>query len=228
VVNTQFFVPINQHEYFIELSNFNDLARYVCAFQEYPKRVYTQELDGSRIISSSQTLANTLLIFYTRMPKLGRYVSYQVTLGKEVCEIVESTKNISHFAPIIHMESKISSLSAKSKKISDQFNPIQVQDLGSLARLTYDPEFPDEQNLTLYTFPSKKSWILGYITSLEMDEVYYNFNYVKLDSEPTKHFMKYRGNHGQEPEFSDDFDHGYSYFPIIKIKNEHPIFGFSD
>jgi hypothetical protein len=40
--------------------------------------------------------------------------------------------------------------------------------------------------------------------------------------------MKYRGNHGQEPEFSDDFDHGYSYLPIIKIKNEHPIFGFSD
>ena len=113
------------------------------------------------------------------------------------------------------------------KKISDQFNPIQVQDLGSLARLTYDPEFPDEQNLTLYAFPSEKSWVLGYITSLEMDEVYYNFNYVKLDSEPSKHFMKYRGNHGQEPEFSDDFDHGYSYLPIIKIKNEHSIFGFS-
>ena len=32
----------------------------------------------------------------------------------------------------------------KSKKISDQFHPIQVKDLGSLARLTYDPEFPDE------------------------------------------------------------------------------------
>lgn len=227
MIHPQFFVSTNQHECFIELSGFNDLARYVCAFQEYPKRVYTQELDGSRIISSSQTLANTLLIFYTPMPKLGRYVSYQVSLGKEVCEIVESTKNISHYAPIIHMESEISSLSAKSKKISDQFNPIQVQDLGSLARLTYDPEFPDEQNLTLYAFPIKKYWVLGYITSLEMDEVYYNFNYVKLDSEPSKHFMKYRGNQGQDPEFSDGFDHGYSYLPIIKIKNEHSIFGFS-
>ena len=228
MIDLQFLVSVNQHECFIELSSFNDLARYVCAFQEYPKRVYTQELDGSRIISSSQTLANTLLVFYTSVPKLGRYVSYQVTMGKEICDIVESTKNISRYAPIVHMKSKISPLPAKSKKIADQFNPIQVQDLGSLARLTYDPEFPDEQNLTLYAFPSKKSWILGYITSLEMDEVYYNFNYVKLDSEPTKHFMKYRGNHGQEPEFSDDFDHGYSYLPIIKIKNEHSIFGFSD
>ena len=222
-------MSVNQHEYFIELSSFDDLARYVCAFREYPKRVYTQELNGSRIMSSSQTLANTLLVFYTSVPKFGRYVSYRVIMGKEICDIVESTKDISNYAPIVHMQSEISSLPIKSKKkIVDVFNPLQVQDLGSLARLTYDPEFPDEQNITLYAFPSKQSWILGYVTSLEMDEVYYNFNYVKLDSEPTKHFVKYRGNHGQEPEFSDDFDHAFSYLPIIKIKEEHSIFGFSD
>jgi glutaredoxin-related protein len=221
-------VSITQNECFIELSSFDDLARYACAFQEYPKRVYSQELDGSRIVSSSLTLANTLLIFYVQMPKSGRYISYRVTAGKEICDIVESTKNISHYAPIVHMESEISPLSAKSKKITDQFHPIKVKDLGSLARLTYDPEFPDETNLTLYAFPHKKSWVVGYITSLEMDEVYYNFNYVELDSEPIKHFIKYQGNQGKDPEFSNSFDHGYSYLPIIKIKNEHSIFGFSD
>ena len=221
-------MSITQNECFIELSSFDDLARYACAFQEYPKRVYSQEFDGSRIISSSQTLANTLMIFYVSMPKFGRYISYQVAAGKEICDIVESTKNISHYAPIVHMESKISPLPVKLEKITDQFHPIQVQDLGSLARLTYDPEFPDEQNLTLYALSHKNFWVVGYITSLEMDEVYYNFNYVKLDSEPTKHFIKYQGNQGQDPEFSDSFDHGYSYFPIIKIKNEHAIFGFSD
>jgi hypothetical protein len=221
-------MSVTQNECFVELSSFNDLARYACAFQEYPKRVYSQEFDGSRIISTSLTLANTLLIFYSSMPKFGRYVSYQVTAGKEICDIVESTKNISHYAPIVHMSSKISALPVKSKEITDQFHPIQVKDLGSLARLSYDPEFPDEQNLTLYAFPTKKSWVMGYITSLEMDEVYYNFNYVELDSEPTKHFVKYQGNQGLDPEFSNSFDHGYSYLPIIKVKNEHPIFGFSD
>ena len=221
-------MSITQNECFIELSSFDDLARYACAFQEYPKRMYSQEFDGSRIVSSSLTLANTLMIFYVSMPKFGRYISYQVVAGKEICDIVESTKNISHYAPIVHMESKISPLPVKLEKITDQFHPIQVQDLGSLARLTYDPEFPDEQNLTLYTLPHKNFWVVGYITSLEMDEVYYNFNYVKLDSEPTKHFIKYQGNQGQDPEFSDSFDHGYSYLPIIKIKNEHAIFGFSD
>ncbi len=219
-------MSITQNECFVELSCFDDLARYACAFQEYPKRVYSQELDGSRIVSSSLTLANTLLIFYVQMPKSGRYISYQVTAGKEICDIVESTQNISHYAPIVHMESEISPLSAKSKKITDQFHPIKVKDLGSLARLTYDPEFPDETNLTLYAFPHKKSWVVGYITSLEMDEVYYSFNYVELDSEPIKHFIKYQGNQGKDPEFSNSFDHGYSYLPIIKIKNEHSIFGF--
>jgi hypothetical protein len=221
-------MTITQNECFVELFSFDDLARYACAFREYPQRVYSQELDGSRIISSSLTLANTLLIFYASMPKSGRYVSYQVTAGKEICDIVESTKDISHYAPIVHMESKISSLSTKSKKTSDQFHPIQVKDLGSLARLTYDPELPDESNLTLYALPHKNSWVLGYITSLEMDEVIYHFNYVELDSEPTKHFVKYQGNQGQDPTFSDNFDHGYSYLPIIKIKNEHSIFGFLD
>ncbi len=221
-------MSITQNECFVELSSFDDLARYACAFQEYPKRVYSQELNGSRIVSSSLTLANTLLIFYAQMPKSGRYISYQVTAGKEICDIVESTKNISHYAPIVHMDSEISSLSVKSEKITDQFHPIKVKDLGSLARLTYDPEFPDETNLTLYALPHKKSWVVGYITSLEMDEVYYNFNYVELDSEPIKHFIKYQGNQGKDPEFSNSFDHGYSYLPIIKIKSEHSIFGFSD
>lgn len=221
-------MSVTQSECFIELSSFDDLARYSCAFREYPLRIYSQEFDGSRIISSSLTLANTLLIFYVPMPKSGRYVSYQVTAGKEICDIVESTKNISNYAPIIHMESDISSLPVKSEEFLDQFHPIQVKDLGSLARLTYDPEFPDEQNLTLYAFPHKESWIIGYVTSLEMDDVYYNFNYVTLDSEPTKNFVKYQGNHGEDPEFTDTFDHGYSYLPIIKIKAESALFGFSD
>ncbi|MCV0430966.1 hypothetical protein [Nitrosopumilus sp.] len=221
-------MSISQHECYVELSSFDELARFACALKEYPKRVYSQELDGSRIISSSITLANTLLIFYAPLPKLGRYVSYQINSGKEICDIVDSTKINANYAPIIHMDSEISPLSITSKKFSDQFHPIKVKDLGSLARLTYDPELPEEQNLTLYAIPHKNSWVLGYITALEMDEVYYNFNYVELDSEPTKHFVKYQGNQGLDPEFSNSFDHGFSYFPIIKIKTEHSIFGLND
>ena len=219
-------MSISQNEYFIELSSFNDLARFACAFREYPQRVYSHEFNGERVVSCSMSLANTLLIFYTPLKKSGRYISYQLSAGKEICDIVESTKDISHYAPVIHMVSEISPLPQSEKNISDQFHPIQVEDLGSLARLTYDPEFPDDQKLSLFALPRKTSWVVGYITSIEMDEVYYNFNYVELDFEPSKNFLKYQGNQGKDPEFSDIIDHGFSYFPIIKIKNEHSIFGF--
>lgn len=204
---------------------FDDLARFVCAFREYPLRVYSHEYKGIRVFSSNLTLANTLLLFYTPMTKFGRYISYNATGGKEYCDVVESTKNISTYAPIIHLESEISALNTETEKVSDTFHPIRVQDLGSLARLTYDPELPDETNLTLYAIPYKKAWLLGYLTSLEMDDVFYQFNYVKLDSEPTKPFVKYQGHEGKDPEFTDSFDHGFSYLSIIKIKQNHPIFG---
>ena len=183
-----------QNECYVELSSFNDLARFACAFREYPKRVFSQEYNGKRILSSSIALSNTLLVFYSSMPRDGRYVSYQVSSGNEVCDVVDSTKDISYYASIIHAESEISPLSEKTKDIPDQFHPVQLKDLGSLARLTYDPEFPEESDLTLYAVPHKNSWMLGYVTSLEMDEFYYNFNYVELDSEPMKNFMKYQGN----------------------------------
>ena len=219
-------MTIIQNEYYVELSSFEDLARYACAIREYPRRLYHQKLKNLKIFSSSLPLANTLLIFYVPTSSSGRYLSYKVTSGKEICSIVDSTKDISNYAPIINVESEISSLKT-TKKPTDQFHPIQIQDLGSLARLTYDPELPDEQNLTLYALPTKDSWILGNITSIEMDEVYYQFNYVELDSEPTKHFLKYQGNQGLDPEFSNNFDHGFSYLPIVKVKEDYPIFGFS-
>ena len=175
-----------QSQCFIELHSFNDLARFVCAFREYPLRVYSHDLHGTRVLSSSLSLANTLLLFYTPMTKFGRYISYQASAGKEYCDVVESTKDISTYAPIIHMESEISLLPIKSEKMSDTFHPIRVKDIGSLARLTYDPELPDEPNLTLYAVPHKNSWVMGYLTSLEMDNVYYQFNYVELTSEPLK------------------------------------------
>jgi len=214
-----------QSQCFVELYSFNDLARFVCAFREYPLRVYSHELNGTRIFSSNISLANTFLLFYTPMKKFGRYVSYSAIGGKEHCDVVDSTKNISTYSPIIHFESEISPLKSELEKISDKFHPIRVKDLGSLARLTYDPELPDLTNLALYVVPHNNTWLIGYITSLQMDETFYQFNYMELDSEPNMPFLKYRGDDGKDPEFTYNFEHGYSYLSIIKLKNEHPIFG---
>ena len=218
---------VMQCQCFIELEEFNDLARYVCALRDYPLRTYSLEHEGNRVAASTLTLANTMVIFYVNIEKQGSYVSYNTTLGKESSSIVESTKNISIYSPIINFESIFSPLKTEKENIPDTLHPIKISDLGSLARLTYDPEYPDERKLTLYAVPNDEYWALGYITSLDFDDTYYQFNYVQLDSKPTGPFLQYQGNNKLNPVFSDSFKHGFSYFPIIRVKDTHPFFGLN-
>ncbi len=215
-----------QNQCFIEVASFNDFARFVCALREYPLRTYTHYLNGKRVISSGMTLSNTLVLFYTSFTKKGRYLSYSAKGGKEYCDVVNSAKDIFTYAPIIHLDSQISPLKIMNDNLDDQFYPIKLKDLGSLARLTYDPHLPDEPSITLFAVPHKNNWYLGYLTSLEMDNVVYLFNYVKLKEEPNKPFLKYLGGEGKESVLSSTFEHGYPYLPIIKLKQSHSLFGF--
>ena len=212
---------------FVEVADFQNFAKYVCAFRENPLRVYSYDYKGEKVISSRRVLSNSLLSFYTKMPKMGRYVSYSVKGGQEECDIVNSTKSISQYGPIVHLSSLPKIFTINPKKITDKFKPIQVEDLGSIARLTYDPEFPDEPDLTLFLFPLKQKWIIGYITTLDFEETLHIFNYTLLDKEPTKPFLQYSLPEHKPPEFTNKFQHGYSYLPVIKLKSNHPIFGLA-
>jgi hypothetical protein len=211
--------------HFVEVADFACFARYVCFFRENPLRVYSHIFNGKKILSSRRVLSKSLLSFYTDTTKTGRYVSYSVRGGKEECDVVNSTKSFSTYAPIINISSLPSSFNMNPKKIDDKFKPIQIGDLGSLARLTYNPESPEEPDLTLVLFPKKKKWIIGYITSIDLDDTVYFFNYVKLDDEPASPFLRYSVQEAKEPLFTDKFQHGFSYLPIIKLKQSHEIFG---
>ncbi|MFQ5573853.1 MAG: hypothetical protein ACE5EJ_06340 [Nitrosopumilaceae archaeon] len=212
-------------QYFVEVDDFACFARYVCSFRENPLRVYSHNLNGKMVLSSRRILSKSLLSFYTSTTKSGRYVSYSAKGGKEESGIVNSTKAFSTYAPIVHLNSLPSTFNTHPKKIEDKFKPIQVEDLGSLARLTYDPEAPDEPDLTLFLFPHKQKWIIGYITKIDLEDVVYFFNYVVMKEEPSKPFLRYSLQEAKEPIFTDRFQHGYSYLPIIKLKKEHQIFG---
>lgn len=138
---------------------------------------------------------------------------------------MNSTKLFSQYSPIIHLSSTPTKFIINPKRIQDKFIPLKIEDLGSLARLTYDPELPDEPDLTLFSFPQKTKWIIGYITSINLDNTLYFFNHVTLDTEPTKPFLQYSNNDDKTPIFTDKFQHGLSYLPIVKLKEAHPIFG---
>ncbi len=211
-------------QYFVKVDNFSDFARFVCASREYPLRVYAFSYKGKKIFSSRKVLPNSILHFYTDFTKDGRYISYNAQGGKEIVAVVNSTTKVSSYAPIIEIDSLPFPIKTV-KRIKDKFKPIKVHGLGDLARLTYNPEFPEESELTLYCFPHKSKWLIGYLTGIELDEKVHCFNYVELDKEPKSSFIKYSGHEGSSTEFSNKFQHGFHYLPVIKLKQSHPIFG---
>lgn len=211
---------------FIEVADFASFTRYVC-HRENSLRVYYHGLNKENVLSSRQVLASSLLSFYVAAPKCGRYISYSVKGGKEECDIVNKTKAASNYAPIVQLKTLPPSLVLNPKKLKNKFKPIQIENLGSLVRLTYDPELPEESEKSLFVFPYKQKWIIGYITSLDLEETEYFFNYVTVDSEPTKPFLQYSYQDTKEPIFTNKFQHGYTYLPVIKLKQEHKIFGLT-
>lgn len=213
--------------FFVEAADFGSFARYVCALRENTLRVYSHEMNKKQVLSSRRVLSKSLFSIFSVAPKSGRYVSYNAKGGKEEYSVVSSTKTFSQYAPIIHLNSLPSTFTINPKKIDEKFIPVHVEDLGSLARLTYDPEMPDELDLTLFAFPQKNKWIVGYITSLDLEDILYFFNYVILDKEPSKPFLQYSTNDDKTPIFTDKFQHGLSYLPVVKLKNGHPIFGLT-
>ena len=213
--------------YFVETADFESFVRYVCARRENPLRVYSHNLNQKKVFSSRRILSNSLFSIYTVSTKTGRYISYNAKSGKEECRVVSSTKSFSQYAPIINLHSLPSTFVLNPKKIEDKFTPIHVEDLGSLARLTYDPELPDESDLTLFMFPKKNKWVIGYVTSLDLEDALYFFNYVMLDKEPVKPFLQYSTTDNKTPVFTDKFQHGLTYLPIVRLKDCHPIFGLN-
>lgn len=211
--------------FFVEAADFGSFARYVCSLRENPLRVYCHKLNKKQVVSSRRILSKSLFSIYSTDTKNGRYVSYNAKGGREEFDIVNSTKSFAQYAPIINLHSLPSKFVINPKKIDEKFIPVHVEDLGSLARLTYDPELPDEIDLTLFLFPLKTKWIIGYITSMDLEDILHFFNYVELDNEPTKPFLQYSNSDDKTPVFTDKFQHGLSYLPVIKLKEAHPIFG---
>ena len=75
--------------HFVEVDSFLDFARFVCAFREYPLRVYAHKLNNKMILSCRLVLSNSILAFYTDYEN-GRYIEYDPKGGKETAKVVNS------------------------------------------------------------------------------------------------------------------------------------------
>jgi hypothetical protein len=102
----------------------------------------------------------------------------------------------------------------------DRYQPIELEDMSSLAKLTWGIE---EIPFPLFLFPHGDKWLIGVFMNFNDEGTSY-FCHVVLDSDPQNPFLKFSTVNGTQPAFvANPSEHGYSYIKIIKLKDTHPL-----
>ena len=138
--------------------------------------------------------------------------------------MVDSTIDTSKmYSPIVKIKSLPQSLKPSPENNTAKYQPIELDDLASLAKLSYGFE---EAPFPLFAFPFKGQWFLGVFLNFNEDGDSF-FCYVVLNEEPVKPFLKHTASNGSEPILVDNTgEHGYSYIKIVKLHETHPLVNY--
>jgi len=206
---------------YIQVDSILEFSRLVCALERAPRVSFLHEHEGNKVLSVQMDLLKEKpIIYYAPIENRGHYLCYGFKAGKEDSLIVDSTSDTAKlYSPIVKIKSLPESLKP-GNGIDDKYHPIELEDLASLAKLSFgfeDAPFP------LFVFPHNDKWLMGVFMNFNEDGLSY-FCHVVLDKSPEKPFLKYSTNNGAEPTFVENpVEHGYSYIKIIKLKETHPL-----
>ncbi len=210
--------------FYIEVNDFAEFSRLVCALERIPRTAFSFNLEGINVISVQlDVLKERPINYFTPSNKNGHYISYALKGGKEEFDIVNTISNATFlYSPIVKVKSIPDTLKPETSNNPEIFyESLELEDLTSLIKLSYGFE---ESPFPLIAFSNNSKWYLGVFMNFnESDETSY-FCHVKLDEEPTKPFLRYSSKDGLEPSYVGSLsDHGYSYLKIIKLKGKHPL-----
>lgn len=206
---------------YIQLASALEFSRLVCALERTPRVSFLHEHEGAKVLSVQMDLLKEKpIIYFTPIENIGHYLSYGIKAGKEESVIVDSTLDSAKlYSPIVKIKSLPDNLKA-GNGTNDKYFPIELEDLASLAKLSYGFE---EAPFPLFSFPVNGKWFVGVFMNFNEEGSSY-FCYVSLDKDPQKPFLKFTTNNGMNPTFVDNpAEHGYSYIKIIKLKETHPL-----
>jgi len=205
---------------YIQVYSTLEFSRLVCALERAPRISFLHEHEGKKILSvQMDVLKEKPIVYYTPLENQGHYLCYDFRGGKEQTEIVDSTSDASRlYSPIVKIKTLPSTLRPGNGTL-DRYEPIELEDLSSLAKLTYGFE---ENPFPLFLFPHKDNWLIGVFMNFTEDGTSY-FCHVVLNKDPQKPFLKFTNNNS-EPDFVESpTEHGFSYVKIIKLKDTHPL-----
>jgi len=216
---------VNKLPNYIEVNSPLEFSRLVCALERATRVSFLHEHKGKKVLSvQMDMLKESPVIYYTPVEKFGQFLSYGFKSGKEESLMVDSAMDTSKlFSPIVKIKSLPKSLQASPNDVAEKYQPIEFEDLGSLAKLSYGFE---EAPFPLFTFPFKGKWLIGVFLNFNEDGDSY-FCYVSLNKEPNKPFLRHTTTNATLPIFVDNTaEHGYSYIKIVKLHDTHPLVNY--
>ncbi len=210
---------------YIQVESSLEFSRLVCALERAPRVTFRHKHEGKDVLSVQMDLLKEKpIIYYAPIENKGHYLCYGFKAGKEESIIVDSTHdNTKLYSPIVKIKSLPENLKGGNGSSGDKYLPIELEDLASLAKLSYGFE---EAPFPLFSFPYNGKWLMGVFMNFNEEGASY-FCHVVLNQSPEKPFLKYSMNNGAEPSFVENpRDHGYSYIKIIKLKDTHPLVSY--
>ena len=210
---------------YIQVRSPLEFTRLVCALERAPRVSFLHEHQGKKVLSvQMDLLKESPVIYYTPVENFSHYLCYGFRSGKEESVMVESTLDASRmYSPIVKIKSLPRSLQPSPENNTAKYQPIELDDLGSIAKLSYGFE---EAPFPLFAFPFKEKWFLGVFLNFNEDGDSF-FCYVVLNEEPVKPFLKHTTTNGSEPILVDNTsEHGYSYIKIVKLRETHPLVNY--
>jgi len=206
---------------YIQVASTLEFSRLVCALERAPRVSFLHEHEGEKVLSvQMDILKDKPVIYYTPLDDAGHYLCYGFKSGQEESGIVDSTTDTSRlYSPIVKIRSLPKTLRPGNGS-DDKYHPIVLEDLSSLAKLSYGFE---EAPFPLFSFPHGGKWLLGVFMNFNEESASY-FCHVVLDQEPDKPFLKFTASNGTNPSFVDSpSEHGYSYIKLVKLNSTHPL-----
>lgn len=206
---------------YIQVSSTLEFSRLACALERAPRVTFLHEYCGEKVLSlQMDILEKKPIIYFTPLEYDGNYLCYDVKGDKEEYLMTDSVSDSSKlYSPIIKIKSLPSTLQP-GNGTADRYQPIELEDLSSLAKLTWGF---DEIPFPLFLFPKDSKWYMGIFTNFDEDGQPY-FCHVTLNDKPEKPFLRFSTNNQSEPSFvSTPSEHGYSYAKIIELKDTHPL-----
>ena len=171
---------------YVQLDSPLEFTRLVCALERSPRVSFLHEHNGKKVLSvQMDILKEKPVIYFTPIENIGHYLCYGFNSGQEKLELVDTTlDNSKLYSPIIKIKSLPASLKPDIEASKEKYNPIELEDLSSLAKLSFGYE---EAQFPLFAFKQKDKWLMGVFLNFNEDGPAY-FCHVSLDQEPKNHF----------------------------------------